>query len=86
MRRAGVIVALGAQLGMFGGVVTAAPAFAGGGGDGWQVLPLPPAFTEPADHCGFPNQGTQDVADVFAKVLKTADGSTIFLSTGGNHC
>ena len=31
MRRIGVIVALGALLGMSGGVVTAAPALAGGG-------------------------------------------------------
>jgi hypothetical protein len=67
-------------------VVTAAPAFAGGRGGRWQVLPLPPALTEPADHCGFAIQGTQDVANVFTKVLKTADGSTIFLSAGGNHC
>jgi hypothetical protein len=69
-----MIAALGAQPGMFAGVVTAAPAFAGGRGDGWQVLPLPPAFTAPADHCGFPNQGTHDVATVFTNVLKTAGG------------
>ena len=77
-----MIVALGALLSMIGGVVTAAPALAGGRGDGWQVFPLPPTFTEPADHCGFPIQGTQDVANVFVKVLKTVDGSTIFLATG----
>ena len=79
-----MIVALGAQLGMFGGVVTAAPAFAGAGRR-MAGPPIAPAFTAPADHCGFPIQGTQDVANVFTKVLKTADGSTIFLSTGGNH-
>ena len=82
MRRFGVVVALGALLSMFGGVVTASPALAGGRGDGWQFVDFGPGFTEPADHCGFPIQATQDVDNVFVKVLKTADGSTIFLSTG----
>jgi hypothetical protein len=82
MRRIGVIVALGALLSMFGGVLTVSPALAGGRGDGWQVFPLPPTFPVPAAFCGFKIQGTQDVAKVFDKALKTADGSMIFLSTG----
>ena len=80
MRRLGVIVALGALLGMFGGAATAAPALAGGRGDGWQFNDFGPGFT--SDNCGFLVQGTQDVDNVFTKVLKTADGSTIFLTTG----
>lgn len=39
MRRAGVIAALGAQPGMFGGVVTAARAFAGGGATDGRFSP-----------------------------------------------
>jgi hypothetical protein len=82
MRRAGVIVALGALLGLFGGVVTAAPALAGGRGDGWQFVPIPRHFTESADECGFVIKGTQLADKVFMKELKTADGTTIFLATG----
>lgn len=82
MRRAGVIVALGALLGLFGGVVTAGPALAGGRGDGWQFVPIPRHFTEAADHCGFLIRGTQLVDKVFMKELKTAGGTTIILLTG----
>ena len=74
MRRAGVILALDALQGMLGGVPTAAPAFAGAGATDGRSPLLPPTFTEPADHCGLPIQGTRDVANVFTKVLKTADG------------
>jgi hypothetical protein len=80
MRRIGVIVALGALLSMLGGVVTAAPALAGGRGDGWVFQDFGPGFT--TTNCGFLINATQDVDKVFTKVLKTADGSTIFLSTG----
>jgi hypothetical protein len=79
MRRIGVIVALGALLSMLGGVVTAAPALAGGRGDGWMFQDFGPGFT--TTNCGFLIQATQD-DKVFTKVLKTADGSTVFLSTG----
>jgi hypothetical protein len=83
MRRLGVIVALGALLGMVGGVVTAAPALAvGGRGDGWTFLDFGTHFTEDAQFCGFEIQGTQDVDNAFIKALKTADGSMIFLATG----
>jgi hypothetical protein len=50
MRRAGVIVALGALAGMLGAALTASPALARG--PQWQVLPLAP-FTLPASFCGF---------------------------------
>jgi hypothetical protein len=81
MRRFGVIVALGALLSMIGGAATATPALAGGGrGDGWVYQDFGPGFT--TTNCGFPINATQDVDKVFAKVLKTADGSTIFLFTG----
>src|SRR5215475_1039255 len=82
MRRIGVIVALGALLGMLGGAATAAPALAGGRGDGWELLDLPKTFTVGADVCGFEIQGTQLVNKQFQKEFVTADGSTIFLSTG----
>jgi len=75
-------VALGALLGMFGGVATAAPALAGGRGDGWEFLDLPKTFTVPAEFCGFEVQGTQLVNKMFQKELKTADGSVIILSNG----
>jgi hypothetical protein len=41
MRRVGMIVALGALLGMLGGAVTASPALADGRGGGWQVIRCP---------------------------------------------
>jgi len=74
-----VIVALGALLGMLGGVVTASPALAGGRGDGWQFISLPPTFAVDPAFCGFGIQGTQLVDKVFFKALKTADGSMTFL-------
>jgi hypothetical protein len=80
MRRIGVIVALGALLSMLGGAATAAPAFAGGRGDGWVFQDFGPGFT--SDNCGFRVNATQDVDKVFTKLLKTVDGSMIFLSTG----
>jgi hypothetical protein len=75
-----VIVALGTLLGMLGGAVTASPALAGGRGDGWQFLELPPTFTVPADFCGFEIQGTQLVDKIFVKALKTADGSMLLFT------
>jgi hypothetical protein len=80
MRRFGVIVALGAMLGMFGGVATASPALAGRG-DGWTIGPAPP-FTLPALFCGFEVRVTPTVNKEFTKILKTADGSMTFLFTG----
>ena len=81
MRRIRVVVALGALLGMFGGVVTAAPALAvGGRGDGWVFQDFGPGFT--TTNCGFLIQATQDVDNVFMKALTAPDGSMIMLSTG----
>ena len=80
MRRLGVIVALGALLGMLGGVVTASPAFAGRGPK-WQP-PGPGNFTLPALFCGFKIRVAFPVNKEYTKILKTADGSTTFLFTG----
>ena len=82
MRRVGVIVALGALLGMFGGAVTATPALAGGRGDGWQFVTVPSPVTVDPAICGFPIQATLLVGKEFVKALKTADGSMMFLFTG----
>ena len=83
MRRLGVIVALGALLGMLAGVVTATPALAGGRGDGWHIVPTPPeGFTVPASFCGFKIHVTFPVSKEYAKLLKAADGSMITLVTG----
>jgi hypothetical protein len=79
MRRFGVIVALSALLGMFGAVVTAAPALARG--PKWQFVPAEP-FTLDASFCGFDVGVTFPVDKGFAKALKAADGSMTFLSTG----
>ena len=57
MRRAGVIVALTALLGLFGAVVTASPALARG--PKWTFLNFGKHFTEPAVICGFTIKGTQ---------------------------
>jgi len=79
-RRLGVIVVLGALLGMLGGLVTASPAFAGRGPK-WQP-PGPLSFTLPASFCGFKLRVTAVVNKEYTKVLKTADGSMTFLFTG----
>jgi hypothetical protein len=80
MRRLGVIVALGALLGMFAGVVTAAPALAGRGPK-WQFNAGQP-FTVPADFCGFQIGVTFPVDKEYFKVLKAADESMTLLVTG----
>jgi hypothetical protein len=79
MRRLAVIVALGALLGLFGGVVTASPALARG--PKWEFLPKTP-LTLPAEFCGFEIGVTFPVNREFFKVLKASDGSMIFLATG----
>jgi hypothetical protein len=81
MRRIGVIVALGALVGMLGGVVTASPALAGGRGDGWQIVPADP-FTLPADFCGFDIGVSFPVNNEYSKLLKGSDGSVATLTTG----
>ena len=79
MRRLAVVVALGALLGMFGGVVTAAPALARG--PKWQFNAGQP-FTVPADFCGFQIGVSFPVDKEYFKVLKAADGSMTLLVTG----
>jgi hypothetical protein len=81
MRRIGAIAALSALLGIFGGVVTATPALAGGRGDGWQLTNAQP-FTLDASFCGFQVAVAEPVDQEFFKVLKTSDGSMTFLITG----
>jgi hypothetical protein len=81
MKRLGVIVALGALLGMFGGVVTAAPALALG--PKWQFNAPPPGpVILPADFCGFRIGVSFPVDKEYFKVLKAADGSMTLLITG----
>jgi len=79
MRRLSVIVALGAVLGMFAGVLTAAPALAGRGPK-WEIVPAQRS-TVPSSFCGFKVRVTP-VTKQFAKVLKTSDGSETVLITG----
>jgi hypothetical protein len=79
MRRIAVTAALGALLGMSGGVITASPALARG--PQWQ-FGEPQPFTLPASFCGFEVQLTFPVDESYFKVLKTSDGSMTFLSNG----
>jgi hypothetical protein len=80
VRRLGVIVALGALLAMFGGVMTASPALARG--PKWQFQPTTPRFLPAAEFCGFDVRVTFPVNRVFLKILKASDGSVITLTTG----
>jgi len=75
-----MIVALGALLGMFAGVMTASPVLAGRGPK-WSIGP-PTPFTFDASFCGFPVLVTPVVNGEYTKVLKAADGFTTFLFTG----
>ncbi len=81
VRRLGVIVALGALLGMFGGVVTASPALAGRGPK-WEFVGPAKPFTVPAELCGFKIRVTIPVDKEFSKLLKASDGSKTMLFTG----
>jgi hypothetical protein len=80
MRRLGMIMALGAIVGLFGGMVTAAPALAGRGPK-WEFLAFKP-FTLPAAFCGFKIRVTLPAAKEYQKVLKASDGSMTTLVTG----
>ena len=92
MRRIGLIVALGALLGMLGGVVTASPSLAAGRGDGWTIVPLPvppDSFPLPfpldggvTGDCGFHIDVTFPVNREYSKALKTRDGAEATLFTG----
>ena len=79
VRRLGVIVALGALLGIFGGVVTASPAFARG--HKWQLVQNVP-ITLNAALCGFKIRAVPTVNKEFAKVLTASDGSMTLVITG----
>src|SRR5690349_12314485 len=81
MRRLGVIVALGALLGMLGGVLTASPALAGRGPK-WEFLGPAKPFTLPAGICGFKIRVSFPVNREYGKVLKTTNGSMTMLITG----
>jgi hypothetical protein len=74
-----VIVALGALLGLFGGLMTAGPALARG--PQWEFQPSDP-FTLSADYCGFGIGLSFPVDREYGKILKAGDGSMILLTTG----
>jgi hypothetical protein len=78
VRRLGVIVALGALLGLFGGVVTAAPALARG--PKWQ--PVPDGSVTLTGFCAFGVHLAVPVDKAYFKELKASDGTTILLATG----
>jgi hypothetical protein len=82
MRRLGVIVALGALLGILSGVLTASPALAGRGPKWQPPTPGGPPFTLPALFCGFKLRVAFPVNKEYTKVLKAADGTKTFLFTG----
>ena len=75
-----MVVALGAMLGMLGGMLTASPALAGRGPK-WEIVPAEPS-TVPSSFCGFKVRVTPVSSKQFAKVLKTTDGSETVLITG----
>jgi hypothetical protein len=81
MRRLRVIVALGALLGMLGGVLTASPALAGRGPK-WEFLGPARPFTLPASICGFKIRVSFPVNKEYGKILKTTNGSATMLITG----
>jgi hypothetical protein len=80
MRRFGVIVVLGALLGMFAGVLTASPALAGRGHK-WELAQAAP-FTLDKSFCGFRVRVAFPVLTEYTKLLKAADGSMTTLTTG----
>ena len=75
-------MALGALLGMLGGVVTASPAPAGRGPQWQPPTPGGPPYTLPALYCGFKLRVAFPVNHEYTKVLHHADGSTTYLFTG----
>jgi hypothetical protein len=76
-----VIVALGAVLGMLGGLLSASPALAAGRGPNWEFL-SPQDSSVPADFCGFEVLISPTASKQFAKELKVTDGSVTILITG----
>jgi hypothetical protein len=82
MRRIGVIVALGALLGMVGGLATASPALAGRGPK-WEIVEIEP-FTLPAEFCGFEVGVNVPVNKEYSKELKTPEGVVAATLTTGS--
>jgi hypothetical protein len=82
MRRIGAIVALGALLGMVGGLATASPALAGRGPK-WEIVKIDP-FTLPAEFCGFEVGVNVPVNREYSKELKTPDGVVMATLTTGS--
>ena len=80
MRRLAMTAALGALVGMVAGMMTAGPALAGRGPK-WEVVTQEP-FTLPADFCGFEIGVSWPMLNEYTKILKAADGSMTFLTTG----
>jgi hypothetical protein len=80
MRRLGLIVALGALLSLFGGVVTATPALAGGRGDGWELFPFGSGTV--TGFCAFPVFIGVPTENAFQKILTSPLGTTILLLNG----
>jgi hypothetical protein len=80
MRRLGVIVALGALLSMLGGTATAAPALAGGRGDGWELFPFGPGTA--TGFCPFDVFIDFPVNNAFQKIQTSPPGSLILLLNG----
>lgn len=76
-----MIVALGAVLGMLGGLATASPALAGRGPK-WEFAEARPFTLPAAPFCGFRVRVAFPVNKEFIKGLKAADGSMISLITG----
>jgi hypothetical protein len=82
MRRAGLILALGALLGTLAGAATASPALAGGRGGPWTFDPAA-SFTIPAGFCPFEVDVTQQgMVNTFEKGVKAPDGATAVLING----
>ena len=80
MRRLGVLLVAGALLSMFTAALTAPPALASRGHT-WQYVAAKP-MTLPALFCGFKVRLTFPRDKEYGKLLKTSDGSMIFLFTG----
>jgi hypothetical protein len=80
LRRFAVTVALGALLGVFGGVATAAPALAAGRGDGWELFPFEPGTA--TGFCPFGVFIDFPVNNAFQKIQTSPPGSLILLLNG----
>jgi hypothetical protein len=82
VRRAGLIVALVALLGMLVGAGTASPALADGRGGPWTFDPSG-SFSIPAGFCPFQVDVTQPgMVNTFEKGVKAPDGATAVLING----